>query len=90
MIYTSLQQKIEKGRYKGKTLGLVMKTNPNYIQWCLQTMNDFILSEELIEKLEKRKSTMEISDVLVNLKAKKKSWYNRPQVLQLNLFLMSN
>ena len=90
MIYTSLHQKIEKGRYKGRALGLVMKTNPNYIQWCLQTMPDFILSEELIERLNKRKSIVEVSDILVQINTKKKAWFNRPREMQLNLFLAGN
>ncbi len=85
MIYTSLQQKFEKGRYKGKTLGLIMKSNPDYIHWCIQSMNDFSLSEELMSKLNKRKSIIEFSDVLVNVNAQKKYWGERANNFQLNL-----
>lgn len=85
MIYTSLQQKFEKGRYKGKSLGLIMKTNPDYIQWCIHSMNDFALSEELMNKLNKRKSIIEFSDVLVKVNAQKKYWGERASSFQLNL-----
>ncbi len=90
MVYTSLQQKFEKGRYKGKTLGLIMKSNPDYIQWCIQSMNDFSLSEELMSKLNKRKSIIEFSDVLVNVNAQKKYWGLRASNFQLNMFVGSN
>ncbi|MFN5704353.1 MAG: hypothetical protein ACK45U_00700 [bacterium] len=90
MVYTSLQQKFEKGRYKGKTLGLIMKSNPDYIQWCIQSMNDFSLSEELMSKLNKRKSIIEFSDVLVNVNAQKKYWGLRTSNFQLNMFVGSN
>lgn len=85
MIYTSLQQKFEKGRYKGKSLGLIMKTNPDYIQWCIHSMNDFALSKELMNKLYKRKSIVEFSDVLVKVNAQKKYWGERASSFQLNL-----
>jgi hypothetical protein len=87
MVYTSLQQKFEKGRYKGKTLGLIMKSNPDYIQWCIHTMNDFALSEELLNKLYKRKTRIEFSDVLVKVNSQKKYWTSTANNLQLNLGL---
>lgn len=90
MVYTSLQQKFEKGRYKGKTLGLIMKSNPDYIQWCIQSMNDFSLSEDLMSKLNKRKSVIEFSDVLVKVNAQKKYWTDRASSLQLNMFVSGN
>lgn len=90
MVYTSLQQKFEKGRYKGKTLGLIMKSNPDYIQWCIQSMNDFSISEELMSKLNRRKSIIEFSDVLVKVNAQKKYWGERANNFQLNMFVGSN
>lgn len=39
------------GRYKGETLEDVAKLNISYINWCLESVVDFYIAEEIFNKI---------------------------------------
>lgn len=46
-----LKDKFPFGKYKDKTLNEVIETNPSYVQWCLDNVNDFSLDKDVIQKV---------------------------------------
>ncbi len=50
MIY-SLKTKLNFGKHKGKTLSQTLNTDPLYIQWCMNNVNEFNLDKKALEKV---------------------------------------
>jgi hypothetical protein len=53
MIY-SLKTKIAFGKHKGETIQEIIDEDSSYIEWCLDTIDDFELDEEADDYLEKK------------------------------------
>lgn len=39
------------GKHRGRTIEHVCRTDPTYLEWCLDNINDFFLSDEAMEVL---------------------------------------
>ena len=54
------------GKYEGKTLEDVFKTDPAYIEKCMITVDDFAIDEKTIQKLFEKYPETELSDQAVD------------------------
>ena len=50
-IFTSLESRFTFGKYKGLTLADVMDINPDYVVWCVTTIDDFLLYDSALEQM---------------------------------------
>lgn len=46
-----LREEFDFGKYKGKTIGEVIEEDHSYIEWCLDTVNNFSLDAEAENEL---------------------------------------
>lgn len=53
-----INNKLEFGKHKGKTLQVVMKEDPNWIHWALQNIKDFKLNKNALLLLPPQKPTI--------------------------------
>ncbi|MCQ2345893.1 MAG: hypothetical protein MJZ82_03915 [Paludibacteraceae bacterium] len=49
--FTSLESRFTFGRYKGLTLADVMDINPEYLIWCVTTIEQFLLYDNALEEI---------------------------------------
>jgi hypothetical protein len=54
------------GKYEGKTLEDVFKTDPTYVEKCMITVDDFAVDEKSIQKLFEKYPDTELSDQAVD------------------------
>lgn len=52
MSYYHLNDRFTFGKHKGSTLRLVVENDPSYISWCLNNVDRFQLTEEVIGELQ--------------------------------------
>ena len=50
-VFTSLESRFTFGKYKGLTLADVMDINPDYVVWCVTTIDDFLLYDSALEQM---------------------------------------
>jgi hypothetical protein len=61
---------IDFGKHKNEKILDILKTEPNYVLWCFETIDGFIISDELFFKLPFDHSNQDqINDILVNKKS---------------------
>lgn len=49
--FISLESRFTFGRYNGLTLADVMDLNPEYLIWCVSTIEDFLLHDNALEQI---------------------------------------
>ena len=58
------------GKYKGRTVLEVIDTNPSYIVWCIQNVKDFVidkrLSDELVDQYERHQRRLRNDSAQIN------------------------
>jgi hypothetical protein len=62
------------GQYKGESINEVIKTDPEYIVWCLKNLKHFMISPEVIEKI-RRIVLLEFTQAQLN------EYYNKKQII---------
>lgn len=48
-----LTTKLDFGKYKGKRIKKVLKLNPSYIEWCINNVASFYVTQKVFDKLKK-------------------------------------
>jgi len=54
------------GKYEGKTLDDVFKTDPSYVEKCMITVDDFAIDEKAIQQMFEKYPDNELSDQAVD------------------------
>jgi len=54
------------GKYEGKSLDEVFRTDPSYVEKCMMTVDDFAVDEKAIQKLFEKYPDTELSDSAVD------------------------
>lgn len=62
--FHSLDDKFKFGMHRGKTLGRVMETFPAYVTWCLENIDDFMMSSNLIKEIREKYPLFDGEDLL--------------------------
>ena len=63
------------GNYSGLTLAQVFEVNKSYIEWCLQNLDHFMISDESLEDLYQMFPGVELSDEAENARTVKLEEY---------------
>jgi|GEM_PF-6270629 len=48
----SLATKLDFGKHEGETLTEILKSNPSYIEWCYETIDDFFITDTVWNAME--------------------------------------
>jgi hypothetical protein len=49
--YKTLKTILRFGKYRDKTIEEILELDPSYIEWCTETIDDFVLDKETEEAL---------------------------------------
>lgn len=68
------------GKYEGKTLRQIIDLQPSYINWCVEALDHFYISEVVIEEIKKINSDFTLSaEGKQKLKEKYIRWVNEQE-----------
>ena len=59
------------GKYEGKSLDKVFRTDPDYVQQCMMTVEDFAIDERAIQKLFEKYPDTDFSDEAIDANLEK-------------------
>jgi len=59
------------GKYEGKSLEDIFKTDPEYVQQCMVTVEDFAIDERAIQKLFEKYPSVDFSDEAIDANLEK-------------------
>jgi hypothetical protein len=77
MKFYELDTEFTFGKYEGKTLKDIINDDQSYIDWCINNLEHFYISNDVIEKLKLIKPDFSISEETQNhLNEKYETWEN--------------
>ena len=72
MKFYELETEFSFGKYEGKSLQEILEIQPSYIQWCIDNLDHFYISDQVIQKIKSIKPDFRLNqDSLDRLKEKK-------------------
>jgi len=75
MKFYELETEFSFGKYEGKSLQEILEIQPSYIQWCIDNLDHFYISDQVIQKIKSIKPDFRLNqDSLDRLKEKKELW----------------
>lgn len=75
MILYELDTHLEFGKYFGRKLIDIASENAMYIEWCINNVNYFVITDLAVEEIKKKyPKFLTAENSIINLKYKQKKW----------------
>ncbi len=85
MNFYNLNSKLNFGKHKGKDLFTVIKTDEEYVNWCLINIDTFLISDQTLSELISLIPELKFSDLAENFRKMKIMYTNQIDNKKTNL-----